>query len=429
MRRPRFGRIPLKNRLRQFASGIGPGIFILGYIIGTGSVTSMASAGARYGMSLTWALALSCLFTYVMIVAISRCTIVSGQTLISVFRKHFGSGVAVFTIVSLMLTVVTSIMGVMGILTDVVREWTRPLTASGAGVSPVFSCLVFTGLLYYLFWKGTHGLFLRAMALIVALMGVCFILTMVMVIPSPAEMVRGLVPGIPSEGRAHLILAGMVGTTMASVCLVTRSYLVAEKGWSLKDLKAENRDAMISLTLTFVVSAAIVASAAGTLYVRGIEVEHAIDMVTTLEPLAGGFAASLFVFGIVAAALSSLFPNYLLGAWLISDYLNVRRDMRRAAVRVFVLAVASLGFVVPLFGGRPVLIMVASQAVSPVVMPMLIVLTLVVLNRRSIAQGYKNPVWLNVALVVTLLFSLLMSYSATLGLLEFLTGDRPQIRS
>ena len=28
---------------------------------------------------------------------------------------------------------------------------------------------------------------------------------------------------------------------MASVCVVTRSYLVAERGWSLKDLRADNR--------------------------------------------------------------------------------------------------------------------------------------------------------------------------------------------
>ncbi len=31
-----------------------PGIFLLGFNIGTGSVTSMAKAGATYGMSLLW---------------------------------------------------------------------------------------------------------------------------------------------------------------------------------------------------------------------------------------------------------------------------------------------------------------------------------------------------------------------------------------
>ena len=53
----------LREKSLRLLSAIGPGIFIIGYIIGTGSVTSMAKAGAEYGMSLTWALALSCLCT------------------------------------------------------------------------------------------------------------------------------------------------------------------------------------------------------------------------------------------------------------------------------------------------------------------------------------------------------------------------------
>ena len=34
-------------------------------------------------------------------------------------------------------------MGVMGIATDVVREWTRALTSSGNGVHPIFSAIIF----------------------------------------------------------------------------------------------------------------------------------------------------------------------------------------------------------------------------------------------------------------------------------------------
>ncbi|MCE5249650.1 divalent metal cation transporter [bacterium] len=409
----------LKDKLIRFASSIGPGIFIIGYIIGTGSVTSMASAGAKYGMSLTWALALSCFFTYIMIVSISRSTIVTGQTLMYSFKLKFGRAITIFVIFSLMLTVTTSIMGVMGIVTDIVREWTKPLT-SGGGVHPIISAFFFTALLYYLFWNGTHNFFLKAMAVIVAMMGISFILSMVLVIPSPADIVKGLIPKVPTGGNAHLILAGLVGTTMASVCVVTRSYLVAEKGWTLKDLKVENRDAIVSLTLTFIVSAAIVACAAGTMYPHGITVENAIDMVKTLEPLAGRFATSIFVMGIIAAALSSLFPNYVLGPWLVCDYLNVPRTMNRPIVRIAVLIISLLGFVVPVFGGKPVIIMIASQAVSPVVMPLLIVLLIIQLNGRERENNYKNPLLLNIGLIITLIFSLFMSYTAVLGLMGLL---------
>ena len=408
------------SKLIRFASSIGPGIFIIGYIIGTGSVTTMATSGAKYGMSMTWALGLSCFFTYIMIVSISRSTIVSGQTLLFSIKQKFGRSIALFVIAGLMLTELTSIMGVMGIATDVVREWTRPLTSSGSGIHPIWSALVFTALLYYLFWHGTHNFFLRAMAVIVALMGCSFVLTMFMVIPEPAEVIKGLVPKIPSEGNAHLILAGLVGTTMATVCVMTRSYLVSEKGWTLTNLKDENRDAVISLSLTFLVSASIIACAAGTMYPRGITVENAIDMVNTLEPLAGRFATSIFVFGIIAAALSSLFPNYVLAPWLVCDYLNIPRKMDRPAVRIAVFLLASLGFVVPVFGGKPVILMIASQAVSPVVMPLLIILLFILLNDKKHAKIYKNPFILNFGLIVTFIFSLFISYSAVVGLLDFM---------
>ena len=64
-----------------------PGIFLLGFNIGTGSVTAMAKAGATYGMSLLWTIVISCLATYVMINAYGRFTLVTGETPVAPFRR------------------------------------------------------------------------------------------------------------------------------------------------------------------------------------------------------------------------------------------------------------------------------------------------------------------------------------------------------
>lgn len=56
-------------------SAIDPGLYLIGYNIGTGSVTAMAKVGAEHGMSLTWALLLSCIFTYVLMIA-GPCVII-----------------------------------------------------------------------------------------------------------------------------------------------------------------------------------------------------------------------------------------------------------------------------------------------------------------------------------------------------------------
>ena len=408
------------SKIRKFLSSIGPGIFIIGYVVGTGSVTTMASSGAKYGMSMTWALALSCFFTYIMIVCISRLTILSGNTLIHLIRSKFGNLAAIIIIAGLMITVISSVIGVTAIAADVFQEWTRMLSPGGKGVHPAISAIIIIAILYYLFWFGKHRFFLRAMSVIVALMGLSFIGSMFMVIPSASDIIKGMIPEIPGGSDAHLILAGLVGTTMAAVVLLSRTYLVAEQKWTLKDLKIENRDAIISLFMTFLVSGAILAAAAGTMYPRGIVVDKAIDMVKTLEPITGPMASSIFVIGIIAAAFSSLFPGYLMGPWLVYDYLNLPRNMSRKPARLAVLGIALMGLIIPVFHGNPVVIMIASQAVSPILMPLLILFVYLLINNKKIVGDYKNPLILNIGLGLTFIFSLFMAYTAFIGLSGFL---------
>ena len=116
---------------------------------------------------------------------------------------------------------------------------------------------------------------------------------------------------------------------MGGVLYLVRSILVQEKGWQIKDMKEEKRDAAVSSTIMFLLSVAIMACAAGTLYPRGLFVDNAIDMVSLLEPLAGRFAISIFVAGIVSAGLSSLFPHLLLAPWFLADITGQSRDMKR----------------------------------------------------------------------------------------------------
>ena len=101
----------MKNIIKKIAlfwATIAPGIFLVGYNIGTGSITTMASAGASYGMTLTWALALSCLFTYILIIAFSRYTIVTGKTSLFGFKNNFGRGVTIFILLSLLISEIVS---------------------------------------------------------------------------------------------------------------------------------------------------------------------------------------------------------------------------------------------------------------------------------------------------------------------------------
>lgn len=404
------------KKIGLFLASIAPGLFLIGYNIGTGSITTMASSGAAYGMTMIWPLLLSCIFTYLLIMLFGRYTSLTGMTILTTFRKYFGVWVTLIVLISLLVSEWVSCMGVMGVVTQVVQEWSRPLTRSGNGFSPIVLALIFGGLLYYLFWNGQHRVFEKVLAVFVGIMGLSFVLTMFMVIPDPEEVLRGLVPRIPKDSDAMLIMSGMVGTTMGAILYVVRSILVQEKGWGSSDLKAERRDAIISVSMMFILSVAVMAAAAGTLHPAGLKVSNAIDMVKLMEPLAGRFAISIFVGGIVAAGLSSLFPIVLLAPWLLADFNNKPRQMRSTSSRLLVLFGVLLGLVVPVFGGRPVMVMIISQAMAAIVTPLVLALMLYIYNKKSIMGEHRLGLASNISFGFVLLFTLAMAAAGLIGI-------------
>ena len=121
----------MKTFKQRFLAGLSlflPGIFLLGFNIGTGSVTSMAKAGADYGMSLLWTIVISCLCTFFMINLYGRYTLITGETALHAFRTHIHPTLGLFFIITLTAGVCGSVMGVMGIVAEISSEWSKSTT-------------------------------------------------------------------------------------------------------------------------------------------------------------------------------------------------------------------------------------------------------------------------------------------------------------
>jgi manganese transport protein len=404
-------------KLKQTLAALLPGIFLFGYTVGTGSVTAMAKAGADYGMSLLWTLLLSCVITYFLMQLYGRFAVVTGDTALSAFRRHLHPAVGLFFIVALTANVSGSIMGVMGIMADVCFEWSKAIAEDG--VHPVWFAGVFSALIYALFLDGRTIVFERTLSVIVAVMSACFIGSVLLLPPPVTEIAAGLVPSMPEPlagNTAFLVIASMVGTTVFSGLFILRPTLVKEAGWTLVDLKLQRRDAAFSAAMMFVVSGAIMAAAAGTLYRQGITLDNVSEMLTILEPLAGPVAVAIFATGIIAAGLSSQFPNVLLLPWLLCDYFRSERDMRRPLYRAIVLVSCLLGLVVPLTGARPIVVMIASQAFGALILPVTVACILILGNRASLMGEHRFSLPTNAALALVFSFALLMSYFGYAGL-------------
>lgn len=402
------------SKIAAVWTAVSTGLFLIGYNIGTGSVTTMASAGADYGMSLTWALVLSCVFTFIMLMAFSRYTMVTGESAISSFRAKFGNLAAGFIVLSLLAAEVTSAMGLMGVSTEVICEWSKPITTSGAGFNRIAVALVIFVVLGIFAWSGSQKFFEKILTIFVMLMGLSFIATMFVTIPSASTILQGLKPSIPegSSGESFLVISGMVGTTMGAILYVMRSILVKDKGWTLADVKKQRTDAIVSVVMMFVLSFAVMACAAGGM--RGEHIENAVQMVGLIKPLGGELATSIFVVGIVSASLSSLFPILLLAPWLISDFKGEKCNLTSTLSRILIYTVLVLSLIVPVFGHRPVKVVLISQTLAMIATPLTVLFMTILLNDRK-KMGDKTPsVFENILYVIVILFS---TYMAAIGLI------------
>ncbi|MEM7315651.1 MAG: divalent metal cation transporter [Planctomycetota bacterium] len=398
---------------------------MLGFNIGTGSVTAMAKAGATYGMSLLWTIVASCLATFFMISVYSRYTLVTGETALQAFRKHIHPAVGIFFIVALTAGVCGSVMGVMGIVADVCSEWSK--TMIDGGIAPVYFAMFFVLLVYFIFWNGETQAFQRILAVIVAIMAACFLVNFFLMMPPVEQILLGLMPNVPrvsaEAGAAgpYLVIASMVGTTVYSGLFIIRTTLVKEAGWTINDFAKQRNDAMLSAFMMFVISGSIMAAAAGTLYVEDLGLTRAAQMIELLEPLAGRLANSLFATGIIAAGVSSQFPNVLMLPWLLCDYNQSPRDMTLSNYRIMVFLISLLGFVVPIFKARPVLVMIVSQAFQSVILPATVGCILYLGNRRDLMGEHRHGTVTNVILIAILLFSIVTSLMGMHGVWQMIT--------
>ncbi|WPP50784.1 Nramp family divalent metal transporter [Catalinimonas niigatensis] len=394
-----------------------PGIFLFGYTVGTGSVTAMAKAGADYGMSLLWTILLSCIITFILIHLYGKFALVTGETALYAFKKHIHPLVGIFFIITLTAHVCGSIIGVMGIVGEVCYEWSKSFVQSG--IQPIYFAIFFILLVYLLFLQGQTRVFEKVLAFIVAIMAICFLVNFFILMPPPLEMLKGLIPQVPETQAGEssfLVIASMVGTTVFSGLFILRTTLVQEAGWTFKDLKKQRRDAMFSALMMFVVSASIMAAAAGTLHTNGIRLDNVTQMIGLMEPLAGFIAVSIFTIGLVAAGISSQFPNVTLLPWLLDDYHQNKPNMKRTKYRLIVFVLSLLGLIVPVFQAKPIAIMIISQAFGALILPVTVACITYLGNKKSLMGKHAFTWTTNLTLFLILIFAVIMSYMSYSGL-------------
>ncbi len=394
-------------------AAVGPGLFLIGYNIGTGSVTTMAKTGAEHGMELFWALVLSCVFTFVLMVAYGKVTLVTGNTALFTIKNEFRYGhvLALYILFALIIGELLALMGLMGIVADLVQEGIR-LLLNDTNIQQAWIILFFGICSFILIWFGKYKTFEKVLTFFVILMGLSFILVFFMVRPSFTVVVKGLVPGIPDTPGAFGLAAAIAGTTCSAAVFIMRSTVVAEKGWTIKNLRDEKKDAFVSASIMLILSGVIMAVSAGTLHVMGLKLDNTVEMVQLFEPIGGNVAAFILILGIVGAGLSSMFPILLIAPWLIADYTGKPRNIHSPQSRwlIFIALLFTFGSII--LKQRPPVLMVFSMTLQACILPAVAIPVFLLINRKKLMGGNRANLTENIGIIAVILFSFLTTWFA-----------------
>lgn len=396
----------------KFLLSFGPGIFAIGYTIGTGSVTAMILSGNDFGMSFLWVLFFSCLFSGVLIYVSGSYYLYTQETALWAVKKHlpFGKLIALAIILMVGIGQWNSLIGILGITSNVIFEI---LALNFPGIEDfkyavvIGLAIIILGIFYFLLLKGKYSIFEKVLALFVSMMGLSFLFTLLFVLPHPTDVIMGLVPTIPKVEGAGILIAAFVGTTMAGATFLSRPLFIQGKGWTMKDFKTQRNDSIIAALLIFIISGAIMAVASGSLYGNGHEITHVLDMSKALEPSAGKFAVSIFFIGTLSAGLSSIFPCLMIVPLMIGDFNKGKLDVQSKQFKSITGIACILALTVPVFGFNPIKGQIITQVFNVFGLPLVVLSFLLLWNRKNVGLP-SGKLFTNIILVGAFIFSVII---------------------
>jgi len=247
--------------------------------------------------------------------------------------------------------------------------------------------IVLISTMYYIMLKGSYSLMEKVLAVFVAIMALSFMLSLIIVVPSPKEIAAGFIPKIPDVPNGKMLVAAFVGTTMAAATFLSRPLFLQGKGWTVKNIKDQDRDALMAAMLIFFVSGSIMAISAAALSGKGATITSVMDMAAVLDPILGRFAVAVFLVGVMGAGLSSVFPILMITPILISDYKNGSLDVKSQVFNVFVL-------------------------------PLVILSIFFLVNRSTLMGNHKASLMMNVGIILAFIFACIISFTGVQAIWE-----------
>jgi manganese transport protein len=341
---------------RKALAFAGPGYMVAVGYMDPGNWATDLAGGSRFGYTLLSVILISNLMAILLQALALKLGIVTGRDLAQACRDHYSRPV------SFVLWVLCEIAIAACDLAEVI--------GSAIALNLLFGipliwgvCLTALDVLLILLLQHRGFRYLEAFVIaLVATIGICFAVELVMARPALAEIARGLVPRteIVTNPAMLYIAIGILGATVMPHNLYLHSSIVQtrkvlpDEASRREAIRFATLDSTVALLFAFFINAAILILAAATSHQSGHqEVADIGDAYRLLTPVLGTtFASTLFAVALLASGQNSTITGTLAGQIVMEGFLDIRLPpwLRRLITRL--IAIVPAVIVTALYGER-----------------------------------------------------------------------------
>ncbi|TAL37131.1 MAG: iron/manganese transporter [Spirochaetes bacterium] len=362
-----------KGWLRKLLAFAGPAYLVsIGYM-DPGNWATDIEGGARFGYTLIWVILMSNLMAVLLQTLSARLGIVTGTDLAQGCRREYPRpvGFALWILAEVAIAA-TDLAEALGTILGLNLLFGLPL---------LWGCLLTACDTFLLLFIQRFGV--RKMEsfiiMLVAVIGVCFIIQMFIVRPDWGGVATGFIPSLAPG--ALFIAIGIIGATVMPHNLYLHSSLVQSRAIDktytgrAQACRYNLFDTVVALNAAFFVNAAILVVSASTFHARGIEVTEIQQAHALLEPILGSTVAPVaFAIALLAAGQSSTLTGTISGQVVMEGFLNIKMRpwLRRLMTRSVALVPAI--FVIAISGSEGMYkLLILSQVILSLQLPFAIV--------------------------------------------------------
>jgi Mn2+/Fe2+ NRAMP family transporter len=392
---------------------LGPGLITGAAGDDAGGIATYASVGAQYGYTLLWAMVLILIALIVVQLQVARLGVVTGKGLAELIREQFGvrwTALAMFVLLIANCAVT-------------VAEFAGIAAAAGLfGIPPVLSVPIGAMVVWLIVVRASYTVAEKIFLVLGAAL-LTYIGAAVLARPDWGQVALQTVkPSFQLDAVYLVTFITLVGTTITPYMLFYLQSSISDKGLTVEDYPAERTDVVLGSVLSDLIAVFIIISTAATLYVAGVQVTTADDAARALEPLAGSYARVLFGVGLFGASMLAASVLPLSTAYAICGAFGWERSLsfrwRQAPVfnglYTALIVFAALFVLVP---GLPLIqVILATQTLNGVLLPIILVFVVLLANDRGIMQEHTNGPIFNIlafgtiAVLIVLSVALLLSF-------------------